>query len=111
MRETYIEREVCKWARDRGVPALKNDPTYFAGCPDRIFLVPGGRPIIIEFKKPGEEPERLQAYWMEQFRKLDYDVRWTDSKEEAIKWLEEKLNGSTNRTNRKTVSRRTAPKK
>lgn len=46
--------------------------------PDRIFWIPGGRPLLIEFKRPGEEPEPKQAHTHDQLRKLGYDVQVHD---------------------------------
>lgn len=54
------------------------------GWPDGIFLIPGGRPLFIEFKWPGEEPEPKQIYMHTLLRNLGYDVEVHDNVEEAL---------------------------
>ena len=58
--EAKVERKVCDDALKKlGVPSFK---WGVDGWPDRIFLIPGGRPFFIEFKAPGEEPNPRQAF-------------------------------------------------
>lgn len=45
-----------------------------AGWPDVLFLVPGGRPLFMEFKRPGKDLEPLQAERKSDLEKLGYDV-------------------------------------
>jgi hypothetical protein len=83
--ESGIEEDACEAVRLRyGVIGLKLTPDGRAGFPDRIFLVPGGQPVLIEFKRSGEEPRALQDYYLGQLRQLGYDVHWTDSVEGAV---------------------------
>jgi hypothetical protein len=44
------------------------------GHPDTMFLIPGGRPLLIEFKDGDLRPSPKQQYWHEIYRKLGYDV-------------------------------------
>jgi hypothetical protein len=58
--EATIERAVCETALKKlGVPSVK---WGVDGWPDRIFFIPGGKPLFIEFKAPGEVPRPRQAY-------------------------------------------------
>lgn len=34
------------------------------GFPDRLLLRPGGTCAFIEFKRPGEQPTKIQKYWL-----------------------------------------------
>jgi hypothetical protein len=34
------------------------------GFPDRILLRPGGTCCFVEFKRPGQRPTKIQAYWL-----------------------------------------------
>jgi hypothetical protein len=34
------------------------------GFPDRILLRPGSTCAFVEFKRPGERPTKIQAYWL-----------------------------------------------
>lgn len=52
--------------------------------PDRMFLIPGGRPFFIEFKAPGEEPTVLQANTIKELIEDGYDVEVHESKDTAI---------------------------
>lgn len=54
--------------------SVKLTPAGNRGYMDRLFWIPGGRPLLIEFKVPGEEPEPLQAYRIERLREIGYDV-------------------------------------
>jgi hypothetical protein len=84
MRESAIERKVANWARAIGVPNCKLDVRANAGFPDRIFFVPGGRPVIIEFKAPGESPRILQEYYIDELKKRSYNVQSCDSSDGAM---------------------------
>lgn len=80
--EATVEQWVCDeaWTR-HGVPNLKLGQH---GWPDRLFLIPGGRPLLIEFKAPGEEPRPRQAERHRTLRKLGYDVEVHDDKAQAL---------------------------
>ena len=56
-----------------------------AGYPDRIFWLPGGKPLMIEFKAPGEEPRPKQKQVHNYLRELGYRVEVHDN---AIKAFE-----------------------
>jgi hypothetical protein len=86
--ETELEKKVCRWAKQNGVLQSKLKIEGRRGWPDRAFWLPGG-PLMIEFKRAGEEPTKLQHYIHTSLRKQGYDVRWTDNYEVAIRWLEE----------------------
>lgn len=60
-KESALESKCVSWARDRGILVTKNDTRANAGVPDRVFWPPGGRPLVVEFKREGEKPEPLQA--------------------------------------------------
>ena len=89
-KESSIERWVCRKARLQfGVPNLKITQPGSTGWPDRLFLIPGGRPLFIEFKKPGEEPEKIQLHRHEELRALGYDIEVHDTREGAINAIED----------------------
>ena len=80
-RESTLEAWCVKWARARKVQVSKN--TECAGMPDRTFYVPGGRPLVPEFKRPSGkgEPSPAQVWHMERLREQGYDAPLIDSKE------------------------------
>lgn len=89
--EKDVEQPIKEWADQRGILNVKLTPMGQSAYPDRIFFLPGGRPLILEIKRPGEKPKKLQKYIINKLKVLGYDVRWTDSKEEAIRWLTEAI--------------------
>jgi hypothetical protein len=74
-RESALESRAVKWARTRGIIVAKL--TECAGVPDRIFFLPK-KPLIIEFKKHGEEPETLQNWYLGTLLDVGYTVGWCD---------------------------------
>jgi hypothetical protein len=42
------------------------------GLPDRLLLRPGGRASFIEFKRAGEQPSRIQLYWLHKLNWLGF---------------------------------------
>jgi VRR-NUC domain len=49
------------------------------GFPDRVLLTPNGRSALIEFKRPGEKPTKIQAYWHGVLRRMKHQVYVIDS--------------------------------
>jgi uncharacterized protein YyaL (SSP411 family) len=83
--ESKIElRAVQKVHKDLGVLGIKLTTKSGTGWPDRMFLVPGGRPFFIEFKQPGEEPRPKQDFVHALLRRLGYDVEAHDTVEGAV---------------------------
>lgn len=67
-------RVVDAAARNLGLRSLKLNLRYDAGWPDRLWLMPGGRPLFSEFKRPGETPAPLQNERLVTLAGLGYDV-------------------------------------
>ena len=69
-RESALEAWCVKWARARGVQVSKN--TELVGIPDRTFWIPGGRPLVPEFKRPDGkgEPSPAQVWHMKKLREI-----------------------------------------
>lgn len=89
---TGVEKPVVAWAKAHGCPLVpKMGTAYERSWPDRMFLVPGGRPLFIEFKRPGKEPTAKQAHRIQELRELGYDVQVCDNKEEGIEIVRSRL--------------------
>lgn len=73
-REKALESRCVAWARDRGVQVGKLSECV--GLPDRIFFVPGGRPLVPEFKDPGGqgEPSPAQIWHIKRLREQGYEA-------------------------------------
>lgn len=86
-RESALERWAVARARNRGWTVSKvTDPT---GFPDHVFWVPGGRPLIVEFKdvKGKTDPgrEELQMYYRRKLKRDGYRTAVVSAKDG---WLE-----------------------
>jgi VRR-NUC domain. len=78
--ESAIERSFVKRCP---FPSLKISGAG-RGIPDRLVLLPG-RPLFIEFKRPGGKPTPLQLHVHEKLRKLGYAVEVHDDADEALR--------------------------
>jgi len=83
--ETLIEVAACKKVLDElGVFGIKLTSPGTNGMPDRMFLIPGGCPVLVEFKRPGAQPEPLQKYTHELLQKLQYRIEVFDNVEDCF---------------------------
>ena len=79
MREKEIEQALVKAVRDSGGRCLKFTCPGFAGVPDRLMLLPGGKIAFIELKAPGKKPRALQIKRMKQLSALGFQCFVIDS--------------------------------
>lgn len=91
MRESSIEKSVVKWAKLRGIDSVKMEIQSYVGLPDRLFLVPGGKPLFMELKRPGSKAREIQRYAMNTLKQKGYDVVVCDNRDDAIFHLERRL--------------------
>ena len=89
MRETTIEQKLMKAAKAAGGIAPKFVSPGFAGMPDRIVLMPGGRIAFVEVKAPGEVPRPLQKSRHRLLRKLGFRVYVLDNIDDIKKIISE----------------------
>ena len=83
--ETKIELQACDLIfGNLGVGSLKLNVKANTGWPDRIFWVPGGKPLIIEFKTPDGELSPKQKYHIERLKKDGYNVEVCDDAIDAF---------------------------
>lgn len=59
------------------------------GVPDRLVLLPGGKAIFVELKRPKEKPRKLQLLNHKRLRALGFDVRVIDSIDGVKDFIEE----------------------
>ncbi len=81
-RESTLERWCVKWARARGIQVGKL--TECVGLPDRIFFVPGGRPLVPEFKDPRGAPSPAQIWHIQRLRESGYAAPLLDTREKFL---------------------------
>jgi hypothetical protein len=72
--ESDIERRVVARAKLEGWIVLKLVALGHRGFPDRWFIKPGPRIIIMEFKSPGQRSRKLQVYVNSLLRDLGFTV-------------------------------------
>lgn len=87
--ESALESKCVKWARSRGIVVAKLKE--LDGIPDRIFFVPGGAPVVGEFKKEGKTGEGLQEFtqpwYLAKLKHEGYNVHHWDSEEEFLQTM------------------------
>ena len=82
MRERDLERYTTMFIKSHGGLALKFISPGYAGVPDRLVLMPGGKMCFMELKAPGRKPRPLQVRRIKQLRALGFKVYVVDGKEE-----------------------------
>lgn len=83
--ETKIELQACDLIfGNLGIGSLKVNVRGNTGWPDRIFWVPGGKPLIIEFKTPDGELSPKQIYHIDRLKKDGYNVEVCDDAIDAF---------------------------
>ena len=82
MRERDLERYTTTVIKSHGGLALKFISPGYAGVPDRLVLMPGGKMCFVELKAPGGKPRPLQMRRIDQLRALGFKVYVVDGKEE-----------------------------
>ena len=81
MRERDLETFTKTYIESHGGLALKFISPGFAGVPDRLVLMPGGKMCFMELKAPGRKPRPLQVRRIKQLRALGFKVFVVDGKE------------------------------
>lgn len=90
MRESFVEGKVKRWARSKGVLALKMNPASTAGYPDDLFLF-RGRACFVEFKAPGRKPRPLQSVRIAELEQQGFPVGVIDNVDDGIAFLDTSL--------------------
>ena len=81
MLEKEIEKKLVTAVRMMDGVAVKFVSPGYAGMPDRLVLLPGGRMAFVEVKRPGEKPRALQEARHRMLRRLGFKVYVLDSVE------------------------------
>lgn len=83
--ESDVEGKGCKLLLTHlGLKSSKLKILGENGYPDRIVWLPGGKPLFIEYKRPGEAPRPKQEEVHNNLRKLGYYVEVIEDAIEAL---------------------------
>ena len=88
MLEKYLEAQFTDWAIIKlKAIVLKIQGQGNKGNPDRLYLLPNGRHAMIEWKRPGEEPTKLQKLKHKRLRAHNQPIEVFDNAADAKQWL------------------------
>ena len=79
--ESNIDTILCEKVRRRGGMTVKLETDFVAGLPDRLVILPGGKMLLAEIKRPGGRPRLLQEAAHQHLRRLGVSVYVVDSAE------------------------------
>ena len=82
MRESTIEKVLVRAVRESGGLAIKLVSPGWAGAPDRLILMPGGKLAFVELKAPGQIQRPLQVKRKRQLEALGFSVYCIDQPEQ-----------------------------
>lgn len=88
MLEKELEAKLVKGVQGLGGYCLKWVSPGNRGVPDRIVLLPGGRVVFVEMKRPaaGSKPSPLQDWWKDRLEDLGFEC-WTVYNEDDLSRL------------------------
>lgn len=89
MLEKTIEQALVKRVKSLGGIAYKFTSPANRSVPDRICLLPEGRLVFVECKRPGGKPTSNQLRVHEKIKVLDHDIRVIDSIEAVNRFPDE----------------------
>ena len=96
--EGKIQGSVIKYANKQGIRTIRMyfGPGIQTGWPDVLFLMPGGRPLFIEFKAPGKIPTPKQVAKIVLLEDFGYRVEVCSSVDSGKKFISAAFRGRTN---------------
>lgn len=93
MIESKIEKYLTDKIKSIGGLCWKFVSPGTRGVPDRLCILPNGRTIYVELKRPGEVPEPLQSKRHEQLRDRGHIVCVIDSLKGVDDFINEQKRG------------------
>lgn len=93
MREKAIEQKLVKQIKELKGLCLKLSCPGFAGIPDRLILLSGGKIGFVEVKRKGENPRPLQVSRHKLLRSLGFKVFILDDERQIKEIIKDILGG------------------
>lgn len=79
IRESEVEAYLVKRVRELGGIAYKFTSPNRRNVPDRLVLMPNGRSVLLEVKRPGHRPTSGQARELTRINALGHRATWVNS--------------------------------
>ena len=87
MRESKIERKLVEKIEDNGGEAYKFTSSNNAGMPDRMCVLPSGKIVFVEVKRPKQHPRKLQLLQIQRLRQLKQTVIIIDHMDKVYSFI------------------------
>lgn len=78
IRESKLEKDLCKFAKEHGISTLKLNGQGNKGKADRLFMKDGVA-FFMEIKRPGGVLTELQKRFLDERRADGFHAEWVDS--------------------------------
>jgi len=86
-KEKTLEKKLVAHIKKRGGLCLKLLPFSYAGLPDRLCLLPGGRVVFCEIKETGKKLSPLQGVVFDKLAALNIEVYLIDSTQKIFDYV------------------------
>jgi len=95
--ETAVLKQIEDYVAEIGIfcAPIKLSAIGRRGWPDRLFLWEGANVLFVEFKRPGEEPRKMQLYVHRILRKMGFEVQVHDDIDTAVEFIKARIHAST----------------
>lgn len=88
MRENVVERRLTTRVNALGGMCVKVTPVSHSGIPDRLVLLPDGRSLWVELKRPGGEVKPHQVERHRRMAAINHPVVVLSSCDEVDDWID-----------------------